>query len=390
MADPFDSPIYRMMSQIRRDHEFLEGAFAHLPALERLRIESDTGSSALSHYSAFQSITETLQLQGTDALIEQLRRGVRVGNSALALDRSLARLLADQQKLEAASRGGFGSTFHMIESLNRAHVLATTRHLESDLLSGLARMQEEAAFALGLQARIEESISGLSLSPGFENLLGRLKGLTDLGERIWAEYADRPRALIAAPDFLREAPTQVVSAASRTTGLIISADAGFAEEKDGLLRVQAGEIEDRLGKINDALVKPYRGALNAFSRRGDDYIRQVTVSLRELFVHLLKEIAPDSAIEAWDSSRLPETGKVTYRARLAYVFRAAAGSRAYARMVKNDIDHVLQNFFLLEGEGVHKLTSDLEYEEVRLLITRCEYGVLVVLRAHELSAAADS
>lgn len=390
MSDAFDNSVSRMTRQIQRDQETLRRAVSHLPTWERLSIERATISSIIPHYSAFQSITETLQKNGTGALIEQMKCGGWLNNSALGIDRSLALLLADQHKLEAAASRSFGSTFHMIESLNRAHALATTRTLDSSLLSGLGRIQEEAAFALGLQARIEESVAGLNLPPGFENLLDRLTRLTDVGERIWTQYADHPRALIAAPDFLRSAPTRFVAAASRSTGLIITGDEGFAEEGDGLLRVEAGEIEERLRKINPALVVPYRGALKAFSRRGDDYIRQVTVSLRELFVHLLREVAPDQAIAAWDASLLPGAGKVTYKSRLTYVFRATVGSKAYATMAKNDIDHVLQNFFLLEGEGVHKLASDLEYEEVRLLVARCEFDLLVVLRAHELSVAASS
>lgn len=388
MSDPFDSPISRMMRKVQRDQEILSGATLHLPSLERLNIERNAISSIVPK-SAFHSIAESLQTSGTASVVEQMMRGGWLENSTLGLDRSLALLLADHHKLESAVSRSFGSTFYMLDSLKRAHVRTTMPHLQSDLLLGLGRIQEEAAFALGLQARIEESISGMTLSPGIANLLDGLDQLSDVGERIWTRYADHPEALKAAPEFLRAAPSHFVAAASRTTGLIITGDEGFAEE-DGLLRTEAGEIEERLKKINPALVIPYRGALKAFRRRDDDYIRQVAASLRELFVHLLREIAPDPAIALWNASLMPAEGKVPYRARLTYVFRAAAGSRAYARMTKNDIDHVLQNFYLLEGEGVHKLESDLEYEEVRLLVARCEYGLLVVLRAHELSTAASS
>jgi hypothetical protein len=58
-------------------------------------------------------------------------------------------------------------------------------------------------------------------------------------------------------------------------------------------------------------------------------------------------------------------------------------------MTAKDIDHVLQNFFALNEEGVHKLTPDLKYEEVQMLIQRCEYDLLVILRAHEISLAAE-
>lgn len=391
MSDPLDSAAFRITRQIQRDYEMLQGALGHLQSWERGRFQTETIAGNLPHYySALHSLSDTLQHGGTAGLFDQIQRGGWLDDSTLGLDCSLARVLADERMLNTAAGRGFGSTCHMLESLNRAHVMATERQLSSDLLAGLGRMQGESAFALGMQARIEEALSGVALDPSFDRLLDRLTTLTDLGERIWARYSDMPTTLIAAPEFLRELPTHLVAAATRSTGLIITADEGFAEEGGGILSAQAGELEERLGNVSPALITLYRGALTAFSRRDDDYIRQVSVSLRELFVHLLRELAPDASIRRWDPAILPQTGKTPYRVRLVYVFRTASQSKAYGRMVKNDIDHVLQNFFLLDGEGVHKLTSDLEHEEVRILIARCEYDLLVMLRAHELSIATDT
>lgn len=322
------------------------------------------------------------------SVAEQIRQRESLLRSAAGFGSSLFNLIADHKRLEAARAHGFDSSFQMIVALNRAHTTAIEwQRQNTNLLHSLAGMQEAASLAAAMRARIEESIADVALSDPMSGLLSGLTSLTNDATRIWDRFAKDPQTLVALPEFLRKRPIEQVSWATRTTGLIVTADSDFIKEPSPLA-ADAGEVEMWLARVNPALVELYRGAIARFNQRGPDYVRQVTISLRELLVHLFREIAPKQAIEAWDASVLPATGKVTYRAHLLYVFRGPVRSKAYAKMAAHDIDHILQTFFALDGEGVHKLTPDLEYEEVRLLINRCEYNLLTILRAHELSAGA--
>src|SRR5262245_58164914 len=125
MFDPFDSSFYRMLRQIQRDQEILRVAYAQFPLLERVRIEEATAARVLPHYTIFRSVTATLAASGTEALLEQIKRERWLYNTTFDIDRSLARVLAHNQMLESALGRGFGSAFHLIESINRAHAVAS-------------------------------------------------------------------------------------------------------------------------------------------------------------------------------------------------------------------------------------------------------------------------
>ena len=393
MFDPSDLATYRAMEQMRRDHAKLLGIHntldlrRTLSTLEPWHIDKATGSAIYPHYKTLLNAKDLLGRQSVTDIAQQIAlAGKLPSHEQLGFDRNLMALLGDRPKLEAALLHGFGSGVSLIEEINRAQAAVVEQARVSSGLLSTFGLQEVAAGALAMRARLEDSLGVGAIHRDLRRAVTGLSVLTERATSVWEHFGDDPTTLLTTPEFLREMPTRQVALATRSIGLLVSADPEFASDEALLSADSRTELEELLARVNPEFLELYRGARDAVARRGPDYIRQATSSLRELFKYLLRAVAPDAEIRAWDITVLPLKGGATYRARLEYVFRVCVASKAYGRMAKHDIDHVLQNFFVLEGEGVHKLTSDLEYEEVRLLVTRCEFDLLMVLRAHQLAA----
>jgi hypothetical protein len=300
-------------------------------------------------------------------------------------------LLADRARLDRAWNSSFRPSFELADALARA--AASIRKLPSaeiaDGAIAFAPMRETVARTLGMRSVIDEQIEPAGLRPELRGILEGLTAGTADSTAVWERLADRTDELVELPEFLREVPVLQAFEATRSTGLLLIEDPELieAEPAVGLLLSEAGELPARLRAIHPKLVEKYLGALAAFERKEDDYVAQVSVSLRELFVHLLETIAPEQDIAAWDARVLPEKGKVTYNAQLKYIYRRQA-TGGYARMTGNEIDLVQQNLKVL-NEGVHKLDPKFEYEHVRSLIRRCEYCLVSVLCANEMAAATE-
>jgi hypothetical protein len=384
------------MSKILRDLERYQEVSRHAQALagplEQVRRQQEMISSVLPYYDATRKLMEISEasrdVAGIAVRAQEIMDSLSPG--VPRLQRAMLELLVDQARIDRAVRSSFLPSFELTDALTRAS--ASIRQMGSihspHVPIAFAPMQETVARTLGMRSLIEEHMDLANLRPEIQGVWEGLGELTAGSTILWNRFADDPQELVRVPEFLREVPVLQLFEATRSTGLLLIDEPELidAEPAPGLLVAEAGELEDRLAAINPDLVERYRGAIEALGRRGSDYVRQVAVSLRELFVHLFLTIAPRTAIEAWDSQVLPKAGKVPYRAHLEYIYRGQAALAGYATITEKDIDHVLQNFYVLD-EGVHKLKPDFEYEQMRALVRRCEYCLLSILHAYEITAA---
>ncbi len=121
-------------------------------------------------------------------------------------------------------------------------------------------------------------------------------------------YTKLTNSIKSLPDLV-ELPTYTLPGASReifTTGYAfnrICTDDIEADEKETAL-VKVAEQESSmclalLREINPALEKPYLGARDAFMSDSPDKARHIYASLREMWNHLLRELAPDEKVLSW-------------------------------------------------------------------------------------------
>jgi hypothetical protein len=381
---PYDSSTWRLLNEVERHRnlpssaemllassasvlraqELLSGRMPYEEALRKLM--GITGST--QHWAA------TAAQQQVDAMFPGVPR----------IEQAMLDLLSGRHQLDASLRA-FIPTISLSDALSRAAVSVRDYPFPNLPEVAFGPMQATVTLTLGITSLVEQQLDGLSLRPELLGLWDDLAESTSSSTRIWDRLADRPERLARLPEFLREVPVLHAFEATRSTGLLLVQDPELVEVEPapGLIATEAGELVSRLTAIHPKLADKYEGALDAFKRRGKDYVSQVSVSFRELYKHLFEIIAPPAAIAAWKSDVLPAKGPVTNKAYLRYIYRGQA-TAGYARMTHNEIEMVEQNLIVL-NEGVHRLDPEFEYEHVRALIRRCEYCLLSVLHAHEIS-----
>lgn len=138
-----------------------------------------------------------------------------------------------------------------------------------------------------------------------------------------------------------------------------------------------------LQEVDPALARPYIGAHDALRGKSVDRARHVLASLRELWNHLLRRLAPDDAVLSWaptDGKQLLHEGRPTRRARVLYVCRDLDNA-PLSDFVVHDTSALVK---LVEVfNRVHELESELTDEQLRALLLRTDSWLTYILQIWE-------
>ncbi len=138
-----------------------------------------------------------------------------------------------------------------------------------------------------------------------------------------------------------------------------------------------------LQRINPALARPYAGARDALQSGNPDRARHILSSLRELWDHLLRQLAPDDQVLPWmpqEETELLHEGRPTRRARVLYVCRDLNHAPLSDFVVQDTRALVkLVEFF----NRVHQLESELTDEQLRALLLRTDSWLTYILQIWE-------
>lgn len=186
--------------------------------------------------------------------------------------------------------------------------------------------------------------------------------------------------------FLFKAPTVEPYAATRATAVLANVDDETLdqlsiESTDTLMDELGDELESRLQTVHPGLADVYREGVAVMESGNQGWIRHAGVSFRTLFDHLLRQLAPDSALSSFLEN--PESnminGEFSRNARLRYIFREVA-TGSYTKMAEQDIKLAEATFFP-SNDIVHKLSSPLSEKQMRVFCRRIQGSVSVVLEA---------
>ena len=132
--------------------------------------------------------------------------------------------------------------------------------------------------------------------------------------------------------------------------------------------------------VDPAFAKLYIGAHDALNGKSVDRARHVLSSLRELWQHLLRKLAPDEHVLSWapsDDKELNRDGRPTRKARVLYICRnlnhdplndfIVADTRALVKFV---------DFF----NRVHELDTGLTDKQLRTLLLRTDSWLTYILQ----------
>ena len=238
------------------------------------------------------------------------------------------------------------ATNRIAESLSAAHQswLDTIKPIQHDF-SNLSQLQTSAKLALcdtSLRlAATERLMAGIdfdALRSRFQIETPVISGLESSIAHVVASFGSLADSLREISDITR-LPAFVLPGATReiyTTSFALETlrpwdDRDEDEAEKEIQLVAEVELETTgcialLQQIDPGLARPYIGARDALNGNNPDRARHILSSLRELWGHLLRRLAPDDLVATWiamasNQKNLLHEGRPTRRARVLYICR---------------------------------------------------------------------
>ena len=130
-------------------------------------------------------------------------------------------------------------------------------------------------------------------------------------------------------------------------------------------------LQQYLPRIDPGLLKMWKGAIESLESNNSDKTRHFTVSLRELFGHLMRILAPDDEIRKWTADpKFFDNNRPTRSSRLHYICRNIT-NEPFNRFIEKDIQTTLE-FFNIFQEGTHSIESFLTPKQLIALKSKAE------------------
>ena len=137
-----------------------------------------------------------------------------------------------------------------------------------------------------------------------------------------------------------------------------------------------------LQHVDPELARPYVGARDALYSSNPDRARHILTSLRELWSHLLRRIAPDTLVIPWIRSEgrqkdMLHNGKPTRRAKILYVCRELNNGPLVDFLVY-DTQALVKLIELFNR--VHELKTEITDEQLRAILLKSDSWLMYVLQ----------
>jgi len=198
--------------------------------------------------------------------------------------------------------------------------------------------------------------------------LGDLIGVVDPTKlqlaalRLNASYADfaesaagAPGTIIEAP-FMAKVPALAVYSHARAMRSITTHRGD--EPVVGIWSVVQEEttevIETTLPRVSPTLLTSWKGGLATVRRRGDDWVRQASASLRHVLITTLDTVAPKDKVlaDGVDKKHLSSKGEPTRTAQVHWICRALK-NKAYREMMVSELESAIETIDAF-SEAVHR------------------------------------
>ena len=352
---------------------------AHVAAIRRqLELASKLQSSLLDPFSQMESTLVESIRRSHIAIYESLRT-----NNFLAHTHELVHQ-SNQHLLDSVA--GIQSSTRHIESLAQVHT-TWMRDLQ-DSVDLIARVEGAAKSAL--LSSLERTIAAEQFIAriDFKRIHNEFANQADLSSRLLSSFdslAPRFRDLTLSTGSLKDLtalPSFVMPSASRElvmaahTLTTLSSDDGEVGENEQVVLADSQEAtsdaQELLYQVDPALARAYRGAREALRSGSVDRARHVLASLRELWNHLLRTLAPDESVLPWATGRgneLTQNGKPTRRARVLYICREI-NHEPLSDFLDSDTKAFLEYIQFLNR--VHQLEPGLSDQQLKTLLLRSD------------------
>ena len=343
-------------------------------------------------------------IEQMERTLEPIRRQHLELSSAFEMSGAMARIQeiasANQHWQELIKQAS--ATSRIAESLSAAHQswLDTIKPIQHDS-SHLSQLQASAKLALCDTSLRLAATERLMAGIDFEAIRGRFQieipviaGLESSIAHVAASYGSLAESLREISDITR-LPAFVLPGATReiyTTSFALETlrpwdDRDEDEAETEIQLVAEAELETSgcialLQQVDPGLARPYIGARDALYGNNTDRARHILSSLRELWNHLLRRLAPDDLVAAWipgvsNQKDLLHEGKPTRRARVLYVCREL-NNEPLTDFLMHDTRALVKLIELFNR--VHELETELTDEQLRAILIRTDSWLMYILQ----------
>ena len=294
------------------------------------------------------------------------------------------------------------ATSRITESLSAAHQswLDTIKPIQHDF-SQLSQLQASAKLALcdtSLRlAATERFMAGIdfeAIRDRFQIEMPVIAGLESSIANVAASYGGLAESLreisdiTRLPAFFNDTATTEIYTTSFALETLRPWDERDEDEAETEIQLVAeAELETSgcialLQQVDPGLARPYIGARDALYGNNADRARHILSSLRELWNHLLRRLAPDDLVAAWipgvsNQKDLLHDGKPTRRARVLYVCREL-NNEPLTDFLMHDTRALVKLIELFNR--VHELETALTDEQLRAILIRTDSWLMYILQ----------
>lgn len=343
-------------------------------------------------------------IEQMERTLEPIRRQQLEISRALEMSGAVARIQeiagANQHWQELIKQAS--ATSRIAESLTAAHQswLERIKPIQHDF-SQFSQLQASAKLALcdtslrlTATERLMAGIDFEAIKSRFQIEMPVISGLESSIANAAASYGSLAESLREISDITR-LPAFVLPGATReiyTTSFALETlrpwDERDEEEAETEIQLVAeAELETSgcialLQQVDPGLARPYIGARDALYGNNTDRARHILSSLRELWNHLLRRLAPNDLVAAWipgiaNQKDLLHEGKPTRRARVLYVCREL-NSDSLTDFLLHDTRALVKLIELFNR--VHELETELTDEQLRAIVLKTDSWLMYILQ----------
>jgi len=343
-------------------------------------------------------------IEQMERTLEPIRRQQLEISRAFEMSGAMARIQeianANQHWQELIKQAS--ATNRIPESLAAAHQswLERMKPLQHDF-SHISQLHASAKLALcdtslrlAATERLMAGIDFEAIRSRFQIEMPVISGLESSIAHVAASYGNLAESLREISDITR-LPAFVLPGATReiyTTSFALESlrpwDERDEEEAETEIQLVAeAELETSgsialLRQVDPGLARPYIGARDALYGNNADRARHILSSLRELWNHLLRHLAPDDLVAAWipgvsNQKDLLHEGKPTRRARVLYVCREL-NNDPLTDFLMHDTRALVKMIELFNR--VHELETALTDGQLRAILLRTDSWLMYILQ----------
>lgn len=252
----------------------------------------------------------------------------------------------------------------------------------------------DTSLRLAATERLMAGIDFEAIRSRFQIEMPVISGLENSIARVAASYGSLAESLREISDITR-LPVFVLPGATReiyTTSFALETlrprderDGDETETEIQLVVEAERETSDCIAflqQFEPGLARPYIGARDALYSKNADRARHILISLRELWDHLLKRLAPDDLVAAWipgvpNQKDLLNKGRPTRRAKVLYVCRELNNDPLTDFLIHDT--RALMKLIKLFNR-VHELETELTDEQLRAIFLKSDSWLMYILQ----------